>query len=206
MTKKGLSLEQKREKVLEIFHSDDDVYQLKEIEKLAAAKGVTIQSVKDVVWSLVDDSLVHQDKIGISNFLWSFAAEASTKAKAEEKQQEDALRKLEGQLTDVIRELDEAKAKDDDHDLRTQLLAEIDEMKSAVSQLEAERASLAEVDPERFKAMQEAAVIARDSANRWLDNTHALHDWCKSKFQGRESDVENFFKENGLTDKLETLD
>jgi hypothetical protein len=30
MTKKGLSLEQKREKVLEIFHLSDDVYQLKE--------------------------------------------------------------------------------------------------------------------------------------------------------------------------------
>jgi Fe2+ or Zn2+ uptake regulation protein len=60
MTKKGLSLEQKREKVLEIFHLSDDVYQLKEIEKEAVKKGVTLQSVKEVVQSLVDDDLVHQ--------------------------------------------------------------------------------------------------------------------------------------------------
>ena len=60
MVKKGLSLEQKREKVLEIFHECDDVYQLKEIEKKAAARGVVVQSVKEVVQSLVDDDLVHQ--------------------------------------------------------------------------------------------------------------------------------------------------
>lgn len=157
MVKKGLSLEQKREKVLEIFHESDEVYQLKEIEKKAAARGVVAQSVKEVVQSLVDDDLVHQvmfalslrakylfvtdvrwfaaisglvhclvrqgqvrvcrampckvpflgffvklpfssffvkhhvehnlpvqEKIGIANFLWSFAAEASTKVLNEE--------------------------------------------------------------------------------------------------------------------------
>ena len=60
MVKKGLSLEEKRTKVLEIFHESDDVYQLKEIEKIAAGRGVTVQSVKEVVQSLVDDDLVHQ--------------------------------------------------------------------------------------------------------------------------------------------------
>jgi Fe2+ or Zn2+ uptake regulation protein len=60
MVKKGLSLEQKRDKVLEIFHESDEVYQLKEIEKIASGRGVVLQSVKEVVQSLVDDGLVHQ--------------------------------------------------------------------------------------------------------------------------------------------------
>lgn len=64
MVKKGLSLEEKRTKVLEIFHESDDVYQLKEIEKIAAGRGVTVQSVKEVVQSLVDDDLVHQVRHG----------------------------------------------------------------------------------------------------------------------------------------------
>lgn len=92
MGKKGLSLDEKRAKVLEIFHENDDVFQLKEIEKLAVKKGVTLQSVKDVVQSLIDDDLVHQDKIGIANFLWAFAAEASTKVRND-------LAKLEGALS-----------------------------------------------------------------------------------------------------------
>ena len=70
---------------------------MQDIEKLAPKKGVISQSVKDVLQvaaplhlpcqvkfyltasirlgacalqSLVDDDMVHQDKIGISNFFW----------------------------------------------------------------------------------------------------------------------------------------
>jgi Fe2+ or Zn2+ uptake regulation protein len=60
MVKKGLSLEQKRERVLEFFHETDSVFQFKEVEKEAVKRGVTAQSVKDVVQSLIDDNLVNQ--------------------------------------------------------------------------------------------------------------------------------------------------
>jgi Fe2+ or Zn2+ uptake regulation protein len=60
MVKKGLSLEEKRERVLEFFHETDSVFQFKEVEKEAVKRGVTVQSVKDVVQSLVDDNLVNQ--------------------------------------------------------------------------------------------------------------------------------------------------
>jgi len=39
--------------------------------------------VKDVVQSLVDDDMVHQEKIGISNFFWAFPSEASVKVRAQ---------------------------------------------------------------------------------------------------------------------------
>jgi hypothetical protein len=38
-----------------------------EIEKLAAKKGVTIQSVKEVLQGLCDDDLVCMEKVGIQN-------------------------------------------------------------------------------------------------------------------------------------------
>jgi hypothetical protein len=42
------------------------------MEKAAAKRGVVFQAVKDVVQSLVDDSVVHVDKIGTSNIYWAF--------------------------------------------------------------------------------------------------------------------------------------
>jgi hypothetical protein len=36
-----------------------------------------------VVQSLVDDDMVHQEKIGISNFFWAFPSEASVKVRAQ---------------------------------------------------------------------------------------------------------------------------
>jgi hypothetical protein len=58
---------------------------LKDMEKAAAKKGVVFQAVKDVVQSLVDDSLVHMDKIGTSNWFWSFpgAADSALRARLE---------------------------------------------------------------------------------------------------------------------------
>lgn len=40
------------------------------MEKLAAKQGVVLQTVKDVVESLVNDDLVHEERIGISKYYW----------------------------------------------------------------------------------------------------------------------------------------
>ena len=58
MGKKGLSLEEKRNKILEIYLECKEVFNLKEIEKIGAKKGVVFQTIKDVNQSLVDDNLV----------------------------------------------------------------------------------------------------------------------------------------------------
>lgn len=49
------------------------------MEKLGAKRGVVLQSIKEVLQSLVDDDLVHQERIGISNYFWSFPSEAAVK-------------------------------------------------------------------------------------------------------------------------------
>ncbi|KAG0574593.1 hypothetical protein KC19_VG274800 [Ceratodon purpureus] len=59
--KRGLSLEEKRNKMLEVFYDSQSFFQ-----KLGPKKGVILQSVKDVIQSLVDDDLVLKDKIGTS--------------------------------------------------------------------------------------------------------------------------------------------
>lgn len=63
--KRGMSLEDKRATLLDIFHESKDVFLLKDIERLGSKRGVVLQSVKDVLQSLVDDDLVHQEKIGV---------------------------------------------------------------------------------------------------------------------------------------------
>ena len=76
--KKGLSLEDKRKRMMEIFYETKDVFLLKDMEKIAPkSKGITPMSVKDVLTSLVDDGLVDTDKIGTSVYFWAFPSKAS---------------------------------------------------------------------------------------------------------------------------------
>ncbi len=68
---RGLSYEEKRKRMLEIFKEYPFFFHLKDIEKLGTKKGIIFQSIKDVLESLVNDNLVECDKIGSSNFYWS---------------------------------------------------------------------------------------------------------------------------------------
>ena len=74
--RKGLSAEDKRAVILKIYHETKDVYNLKEIEHLASKAGVVLQTVKEHNQGLIDDGLVNSDKIGSSNFFWSFPSKA----------------------------------------------------------------------------------------------------------------------------------
>ena len=62
--------------MLHLFHESAKPWLLKDVEKAAAKRG-SVPTVKDVVQSLIDDSLVHVDKIATSNWYWSFPGEAS---------------------------------------------------------------------------------------------------------------------------------
>ena len=55
--KKGVSAEEKRLRMLAVFHESGDVYCIKEVEKFAVKAGVIAQAVKDVLQSLLDDDL-----------------------------------------------------------------------------------------------------------------------------------------------------
>ena len=51
--KRGLSLEEKRQRMLELLYTKKDFFLLKELEKIAPKeKGIVSQSVKDVLQSL----------------------------------------------------------------------------------------------------------------------------------------------------------
>ncbi|CAG9465057.1 unnamed protein product [Pedinophyceae sp. YPF-701] len=202
--KKGMSLEDKRQTVLRIFHDTKDVYVLKDIEKLASSRGVVAQSVKDVVKSLVDDDLVHQEKIGASNYLWSFPSEATLKVVTERDRLTKQIKALRRQAQDAAAQANALQEGDADAAERAELEAELAALQAANAQHAAELREHADNDPEVFAALKAAAKASVEGANRWGDNLECLKDWMNGKFEGRKEDVEAFFKAEGATD-LEPL-
>ena len=69
--RKGLSLDEKRAKLLEMYYEKKEVLNLKEVEKFGSKKGITLQTVKEVNQSLIDDNLAETDKIGIGCYFWA---------------------------------------------------------------------------------------------------------------------------------------
>eukprot|EP00757_Euglenozoa_sp_SAG-D1_P003810 gene3810-301_t len=82
--KKGLSLEEKCDKVEEYLRQHAIPFTLKELEKvLPKAKGVIWQSVQECLTILVAENRAEQEKVGIHSLFWSFPSQEINKLKAD---------------------------------------------------------------------------------------------------------------------------
>ncbi|DBA94796.1 TPA: Meiotic nuclear division protein 1, variant 2 [Trebouxia sp. C0004] len=149
--------------------------------------------------------MVHQDKIGISNFFWAFPGEAAV-------QQESALTKLQKQAqqnkeqqSSLQQKLQTSMAGREDSADRLAKLSDVTKHEKELHNIQNQLDQYAENDPDKIKSMEEAAGIAKDAANRWQDNIEALHDWCKRQFDGMGEQLDGFFKENGYNENMETF-
>lgn len=189
--------------MLEIFHEKKDFFQLKELEKIAPKeKGIIVQSVKEVVQSLVDDNLVDTDKIGTSVYFWSYP----TKAAMAKKRQLDALTE---QLEEVQKKkkaagdkLVKVRVGRENCDGREQLVKELEELANEQANVDAELKKYEDSDPEVLEQLQNEKKTFVDAANRWTDNLFALQSWCKNTFNiGTDQLNKNF----GIPEELDYI-
>ncbi|KAF8345822.1 meiotic nuclear division protein 1 [Amanita rubescens] len=175
MAPRGLSAEEKRVRLLEIFHETKDFFQLKELEKLGPKmKGIVTQSIKEVLQTLVDDGHVQTDKIGSSNFFWSFPSRQGTLMKAELVAVNDARKIYRTQLTELQATIEgEISARIVTVE-RAASLEKLTSHKKELEALEKELAAYGDCDPAMFTQTKRAGLLAKEAAVRWTDNYAAL--------------------------------
>ncbi|KAL4427478.1 hypothetical protein ABPG77_000767 [Micractinium sp. CCAP 211/92] len=193
-----MSLEDKRQTLLGIFHETKDVFLLKEIEKLGSKRGVVLQSIKEVVQGLVDDDLVHAEKIGVSNYYWSFPSEAAVKLDQQIEMWEGDLEAKQAERSSLQQQVERSRVGKEDSDERRQLLQQVQQLQAEVEAQQQELAHYAGNDPGRYDAIKQTSIIACESANRWIDNTETLRGWLKKRFDGMGEQIDGLFKENGV--------
>jgi len=205
--------------VLEVFHRGADVLVLKDVEKAAAARGVVLQSVKEVLQSLVDDDLVRQERIGAANYYWSFPAEASTTARTDAERagrEAEARRADEGRAEAALAAAKEARRgqggggggeggeggdQEAEEAERQAKAARAQELERAVAALREELQARATSDPRHLDALKAGARCAADACGRWADNCGALRDWLAKKFEGRAAELDGFMAEQGYDEE-----
>ncbi|XP_059409385.1 meiotic nuclear division protein 1 homolog [Carassius carassius] len=189
--KKGLSLEEKRSRMMEIFFETKDVFQLKDIEKIAPkSKGITPMSVKEVLQSLVDDNMVDTERVGTSNYYWAFPSKAlhARKCRLEEleRQHEDGNQRKKA----LQQAVNKAKVGREVNEERENLLKELTALKHQRDQLKAELEKYKECDPEVVEEIRKANITA---VSRWTDNVFAIKSWAKKKFGFEDSGLDKAF-------------
>lgn len=176
----------------------------KEVEKMAVQKGITLTTVKEVVQSLVDEDLVHQETIGASTYYWAFPSEASTKIENEVADLTQRIEELKIKRAAVAEAIEEEKKRQEASQVRANMLTNMHNLQGNLKKLGAELERYSDNDPKKSSAEEEAKEVAKEAAKRWLHNLYSLHEWCKTQFQGREDEIDVYFRENGLTDELDS--
>jgi len=190
--KKGLSLEDKRKKMIELFYETKDVYLLKDLEKLAPKlKGITSMSVKDVVTSLVDDGMVDTDKIGTSVYFWAFPSKASANRKRKLASLNNQISNVEKKAKLAESELSSANEGREDSDERDDILQRLTEAEILHEKLLASLKQYADNDPAALKEKELETKRAQDCANRWTDNIYSMQGWVKKNFPNISVDMFN---------------
>ncbi|MCP9264033.1 Mnd1 family protein [Dirofilaria immitis] len=151
--KKGLTAEEKRSRMLELFHESNEFFQrqdvneavaklrnfqMKDLERIAPKqKGIIPQSVKEITQLLVDEGLVECEKIGTFVCYWAFPSQSMITVTEEQK-------KLKLEINDLQMK----------HETLTKKLKK-----------------LSEEDPESITQLENEINKARNDANRWTDIT-----------------------------------
>jgi len=160
MGKKGLSLEEKRQRILAIYYDTRTVFNLKEIEKIGAKKGVVFQTIKDVNQSLVDDNMVETDRIGAGAFFWAFPSKGLTTRQNLIGNLEKGNDKLKLQIEELKQKIIEEKAKRADPEgTREKNLKKLQELRKEAEGVKIELKAFERSDPKLLEKFQKKRKI-----------------------------------------------
>lgn len=176
---------------------------MKDIEKLGVKKGVTSQSIKDILMGLVDDGLVTTDKIGTSNYFWSYPSAVIQTKRNKLQELTSSVEKQEEKNKRLEQLIQEATQDRQETDERAQLLAELKQEQATTRELQAELQKYRENDPELYHKKAKASKIAKEATNRWTESIWEMQSYCVNKF-GMERQL--FDQTFGIKDDFDTVD
>ncbi|XP_065323018.1 meiotic nuclear division protein 1 homolog [Gordionus sp. m RMFG-2023] len=192
--KKGMTQDEKRGKLLEIFYEKKDCFQLKEIEKFASKeKKINSQIVKEIVQSLVDDDLVNSEKIGSSIYYWAFPSKAGQIRKVKIVQLQNDLLECSNKKNQLVEMIENCKKGKEESDEKNDIMKTISANEIIVNDLKQELLKYKDCDPKYIKDMQEKNLEIKDAVNIWTDNLFSSVSWLKRKFNVEESIINTQF-------------
>ena len=178
---KGLSFEEKRKRMLDIFKDDPSFFHLKDIEKLGTKKGIIYQSIKDVLDSLVNDNLVETDKIGSSNFYWALPSKIYQVKKNTLDKNNGLVENLKTENQNLRQKIKDEKAMRKETKERQEKLDELDEINRKIEVNTKKISDYQKNDPVRYKNILHDSKQFINLNEVWKDNVYTIHQWMRSK-------------------------
>ncbi|KAH8920407.1 hypothetical protein BT69DRAFT_1245424 [Atractiella rhizophila] len=137
-------------------------------------------TIKEILQSLVDDGLVFSEKIGTSNYFWSYPSAAAISVKnaleASRKEVVDVGKSREA----VRKELSEMLKVKEEGEERTMLLEAWKSKNLEERRLKLELDKFTETTPEDYGSREKLLSEVKGAAERWTEYTDCIFSWLGS--------------------------
>ncbi|KAJ8696917.1 Meiotic nuclear division protein 1 [Pleurotus ostreatus] len=160
------------------------------------------QSVKEVLQSLVDDGLVQGDKIGSSNFFWSFPSQRGAMVQARLSTVKETRDTYQKQIEELRISVEEEKGQRLELDSRKEALRVLASLKAELAQLEGEINAYGACDPIKIEEKKRGVVLAKEAAIRWTDNYSVLLSHFRRQTGVEAQEIKQFL---GVEDEYEDI-
>ena len=140
------------------------------------------------------DNLIFCEKIGLSNYYWSFPSQAlvtRTNKKVTWEEGIQAKKRRREELAEEEAKLEEERQSNDGE--REKKLARYNDLRSEEEALDSELRLLSANDPELIDAVKEDIQIARTAIERWTDNLYTVKKICMDKAGCNEEQIDQSF-------------
>ncbi|XP_065077606.1 meiotic nuclear division protein 1 homolog [Ochlerotatus camptorhynchus] len=202
--KKGISADEKKSLLMEIFHETKEFYQLKDLEKIAAKeKGLKEQVVKEILQALVDEGLVQSDKIGPSQYYWSFPAKKRKLKQQELEQLKCKIDESTGKIEELKKRIEDVQETQGESSKSADVFDKLKALKEKEKQFSLDLEKLRQNDKKSLETMNKTLPGLHDAANRWTDNIFSIKSWCKNRFNIQENLIDKQFQIPSDLDYLE---
>ena len=122
--------------------------------------------------SLVDDGLVDKEKIGGSNFYWSFPAKKDRLMQVQHEETLQRIQQLQTAVQEASHQLADAKRgrEETEDGQRALKLQRLQAIATERAKLSAEYETLKENDPQALADLEKELKLVTEAAHRWTDN------------------------------------
>eukprot|EP00298_Acanthocystis_sp_HF-20_P026561 c4341_g1_i1.p1 GENE.c4341_g1_i1~~c4341_g1_i1.p1 ORF type:complete len:215 (+),score=98.42 c4341_g1_i1:30-647(+) len=181
--KRGMSMDDKRLSLLQLFHTSKDVFTLKELEKVCQKQcGISSMVIKDVLQEILNDNLVETDKCGINTVYWSFPSQAGQQKKMKIEQLQTTKDGLVQKIKQTEQQVKAERVGKDDSEERAQVLQELKKLEEEKAKIKSQLVQYAANDPDTLIEIEKETELALEAANRWIENIWTLKKYCAEKF------------------------
>lgn len=203
MAQKRLTNQEKCDIMLKMFHAKRDFFHYKDIEKYSVKKGIVLQTVKEILQSLIDDNLVVQEKLGIANYYWSFVKDEGLALMDKKNELEKNIIKTKNDLVDLRKKMENEKIGREESDERNNLINTLNEKSKILEDLNNEMKKYAECDPRVFLQKKEMVEKCKKDINKLTDDIYSIQSYVCNKFGMERSE---FNKNFGVSDDMDYIE